>query len=223
MKGTTRIGAVPDGVHGIQCAAYRCLGNGERNDLDSGEHVAFLNRLKGRHGRYRDRFVDQVEGIQPVAVNDGDSARRGEDVAPPGKHAAHAGVVAAQNLGGGACGLVFVDVARLQPRGDDFAVARLPQGRDVVAIQPVAFLEHPPIQAHGMGQKRAFCLVEWCFTKTHGLSPSVPDRCRCLGEPTRRDHFRDNGNGNFGWCPGADVEAHGGMNTLDRRFVEAGV
>ena len=44
-------------------------GDGERNDLHGGDHLAFDHRLVGRQRRYRDRFIDPVERIDRLLVD----------------------------------------------------------------------------------------------------------------------------------------------------------
>ncbi len=58
---------------------------GEGNDLDRRHHLLRLDERVGRQRRQRHRFVDEVERVERVAVDDAEPVRIGEEVDAAGE------------------------------------------------------------------------------------------------------------------------------------------
>ena len=66
-------------------ARHRVLRHGERDDLDRRDHLPRLDDREGRQGAERHRLVDEVEPVEPVAVEDQQAARLGEQIGAAGE------------------------------------------------------------------------------------------------------------------------------------------
>ncbi len=63
----------------------RGLRHRERDDLHRRHHLARLDDRVGRQGSERHRLVDQIEPVEPVAVDDEEALCRGEQIGAAGK------------------------------------------------------------------------------------------------------------------------------------------
>ena len=105
-------------------ARDRVLGHGERDDFDRRDHLARLDDREGRQGAERHRLVDQVEPVEPVAVEHQEAARLGVQIGASGKGRRRRDIRAGDDGGDAVGGLVLAQIARIEPRRDDIGHPR---------------------------------------------------------------------------------------------------
>ena len=130
--------------------------------------MARLDHGEGRQRRHGQRFVDQVEDVEPLWIVDDQSGDLGEQVGATGEGGARPQVDAADGFGHPCRRLVLGDVAGLVARRDDGNDARLRQRRHVVGREHPALLEGVFADLEAVGEDGADGLVEGRPTEDHG-------------------------------------------------------
>ena len=160
-------------------ARDRLLRHRERDDLDRRDHLARLDDREGRQGAERHGLVDEVEPVEPVAVEDQEAARLGEQIGAAGEGRRRLDIGAGDGGGDPVGRLVLAQIARIEPGRDDIGHPRRDQRLDIGRAQDPAFLERGRAEAKAVRQDRARRLADRDFAESHTLKPTeafAPDR-----------------------------------------------
>ena len=154
-------------------ARHRFPRHGERDDLDRRDHLARLDDRERRQCAEGHRLVDEVETVEPVAVEDQEAARLGEEVGASGEGGRGRDIRAGDGGGDAVGRRVLAQIARIEPCRDDMGHAGSGQRLDIGSAQEPAFLEHRRAELEAMRQDRAVRLADWDFAEFHLLMPEA--------------------------------------------------
>ncbi len=145
-------------------AARRGIGN----DLDRGHHLARLDPGIGRQGRDRDRFVELVQRVDALVIDNGQARFERVVIAAAGEGRGDLDALAGQRLRHRSRGLVLVHVVGIETGGDHARHAGRLQPGDIGLRQHTALGEVDAVGAPTVRQDGAGGLVDGRVAESHG-------------------------------------------------------
>src|SRR5690606_28385536 len=124
-------------------------------------------------------LVDEIDFVDQGRVEHSETARSGEQVAATGSGRADPEIGAGGRARHHLRRRVLVEVARLQPRGDDGCAAALAQGLDIRGRQHRALLERAAANAPAVGEDRALGLAQRDLAELHAAAAAASLGAAC--------------------------------------------
>jgi hypothetical protein len=148
-------------------ARHRGLGHRERNDLDRRHHLFRLDHGIGGQGPQGHRLVDQIEPVEPLAIENQQSLGLCEQIGAAGERRGgrdpRAGGSGGDAIGGG----VLADIARFETDDRDLVDPRRGDFQQIGRGQDATLLQRDLAQPQAVDEDRAFRLGNRGFAEPH--------------------------------------------------------
>src|SRR3546814_260722 len=145
------------------------FGSGHRigNYLDGAYHVARAHRRHRRDGGECERLRCPIELAYAVGCINEKAVRLGDQISPPMDGRFGADMISGQPLRNRHRDIIFTNIVRIEPSNGERFQSRMPDRRQIIAIEHAPFWQAASRNREAMGQDRTLGLFQRYPSKPH--------------------------------------------------------